>query len=95
MAQTAERALASCARGRGWYDTLRNSSTMRGALMDATLPVVMRRTCVCPSRLLPAAVKCVGMCRRKFTEYAGVIRAYPDIPDRTNFHPLTHGSKLR
>ena len=31
---------------------------MRGALMDATLPVVMRRTCVCPSRLLAAAVNC-------------------------------------
>jgi hypothetical protein len=29
---------------------------MRGALTDATLPVVMRRTCVCPSRLLAAAV---------------------------------------
>jgi hypothetical protein len=31
---------------------------MRGALMDATLPVVTRRTCVCPSRLLAAAVNC-------------------------------------
>ena len=30
---------------------------MRGALMEATLPVVMRTTCVCPSRLLSAAVK--------------------------------------
>jgi len=43
------------------YITLRSSSTMRGALMDATLPVVMRRTCVCPSRLLAAAVKCAVM----------------------------------
>jgi hypothetical protein len=34
---------------------------MRGALMDATLPVVMRRTCVCPSRLLAAAVNCPVM----------------------------------
>jgi hypothetical protein len=34
---------------------------MRGALMDATLPVVMRRTCVCPSRLLASAVNCPVM----------------------------------
>ena len=39
------------------YCTLRSSSTMRGALMEATLPVVMRTTCVCPSHLLSAAVK--------------------------------------
>ena len=32
---------------------------MRGALTDATLPVVMRRTCVYPSRLLAAAVNCL------------------------------------
>ena len=32
---------------------------MRGALTDATLPVVMRRTCVCPSRLLSTAVNCL------------------------------------
>ena len=32
---------------------------MRGALTDATLPVVMRRTCVCPSCLLAAAVNCL------------------------------------
>ena len=39
---------------------------MRGALMDATLPVVRRRTCVCPSRLLAAAVNCVViLCRDK------------------------------
>ena len=36
--------------------TLRSSSTMSGALTDAMLPVVMRRLCVCPSRLLAAAV---------------------------------------
>ena len=30
---------------------------MRGALMEATLPVAMRTTCVCPSHLLSAAVK--------------------------------------
>jgi len=29
---------------------------MSGALTDAMLPVVMRRMCVCPSRLLAAAV---------------------------------------
>ena len=34
---------------------------MRGALIEATLPVVMRRTCVCPSHLLSAAVKCFVM----------------------------------
>jgi hypothetical protein len=34
---------------------------MRGALTEATLPVVIRRTCVCPSRLLVAAVKCPVM----------------------------------
>lgn len=34
---------------------------MRGALIDATLPVVMRRTCVCPSRLFSAAMKFLAM----------------------------------
>lgn len=34
---------------------------MRGALTDATLPVVIRRTCVYPSHLLAAAVKCLVM----------------------------------
>ena len=34
---------------------------MRGALIDATLPVVMRRTCVCPSRLFSAATKALAM----------------------------------
>ena len=34
---------------------------MRGALTEATLPVVIRRTCVCPSCLLAAAVKCLVM----------------------------------
>jgi hypothetical protein len=37
---------------------------MRGALTDATLPVMMRRTCVCPSRLLAAAVNCLGICEK-------------------------------
>jgi hypothetical protein len=41
--------------------TLRSSPTMRGALIDATLPVVMRRTCMCPSRLFSAAVKFLAM----------------------------------
>ena len=30
---------------------------MRGVLMEATLPVVIRTTCVCPSHLLPAAAE--------------------------------------
>lgn len=34
---------------------------MRGALIDATLPVVMRRTCVCPSCLFSAATKVLAM----------------------------------
>jgi hypothetical protein len=57
----AERTDACGAKGRAEYGTLRSSSTMRGALTEATLPVVIRRTCVCPSRLLVAAVKCLVM----------------------------------
>ena len=34
---------------------------MRGALTEATLPVVMRRTCACPLHLLSSAVKCFIM----------------------------------
>lgn len=34
---------------------------MTGALIEATLPVVMRRTCVCPSRLFSAAMKCLAI----------------------------------
>ena len=34
---------------------------MRGALIEATLPVVMRRTCVYPSHLFSAAVKFIVM----------------------------------
>jgi hypothetical protein len=39
---------------------------MRGDLTDATLPVVMRRTCVCPSRLLAAAVNCLVIAGETF-----------------------------
>jgi len=49
-----------------------------------------------------APVACCGKVRWHVSSYLassrstlGCIRAYPDIPDRTNFHPLTHRSKLR
>ena len=37
--------------------TRRREATMRGALTEATLPVVMRRTCVCPSERSFSAIK--------------------------------------
>jgi hypothetical protein len=61
-------------------------------LMDATLPVVMRRTCVCPSRLLSAAVNCPVMGTGKVVvsvTYSSVTSA------RTNQHERTgHDLKL-
>ena len=41
--------------------TLKNSLTINGALMDATLPVVTRRTCVCPGQRSDSAMNLRGM----------------------------------
>lgn len=69
---------------------------MRGALMDATLPVVMRRTCVCPSRLLAAAVNCPVMGTGKVLLvlhilYGSMCNIGPDqheLPDRTRLQSI-------
>jgi hypothetical protein len=49
-------------RGQAGLVALRSSSTLRDALTEATLPVVTRRTWMCPSHLLAAAVKCRALC---------------------------------
>ena len=59
---------------------------MRGALTDATLPVVMRRTCVCPSRLLSTAVNClviVGFAVKVGVEEACMVSLRTGMSSRT------------
>ena len=83
----------SCNRGslRGlFYFTWRSSATMCGALTDATLPVVMRRTCVSPSRLWAAAVNGPLGMRVESAERNILRPGRHELPDGPNLFQLSH-----
>ena len=68
--------------------TLRNSLTINGAFMDATLPVVTMRTCVCPGQRSDSAMNLRGMgCAVWLCLFACI-----DFGTRDKHAPLSFGS---